>query len=142
MADILTGKITTLPGTLHDVPWGTMCDSHPQDRAEYRVQGETDAISAKVHDMCAFCYQRHQMQEPEAEVEECEWCAAKSKHLQDYRDIREGLLGAIHRICPKCIAEDQASVIDDVPTVAQGFNVRDADQDNDDDGYFLEEDNE
>lgn len=141
MAEILTGQITTAPGHEHTVPWGTMCDNHPEDRAHYRVQGETDALSAKLTDMCEFCYQRHQMQEPDKEVEECEWCTTPSTNLADYRDLKEGLLGDIYRVCPKCIHEDQHNIIDEVPSEKMGFNVRNADEDNDDDTVFLNEDN-
>ena len=51
MADV-TGRISTLPGSGHKVPDGTMCDNHPDRLATHRVQGETDSFGSEMNDMC------------------------------------------------------------------------------------------
>lgn len=140
MGDIITGHIDTPPGTLHTPPEGACCDKHPSDAATFAVQGDTDAGSAVIHYQCEFCHQKYLMQAPEPEGGDCEWCGQYHPALQDYRNLREGLMAPLERVCPPCIHQDQESIIDDVPSEQDGIDVRDADADlNDDDTYFHDE---
>src|SRR3954463_12051043 len=54
MADV-TGPISTLPGTGHHLPDGTMCDQHPDRPAVARIQGETDSFGCEMNDLCQEC---------------------------------------------------------------------------------------
>jgi hypothetical protein len=54
MSDV-SGPVSTLPGSLHDVPTGAMCDDHPDRPALRRVQGETDSFGAEFLDLCNEC---------------------------------------------------------------------------------------
>ena len=58
MGDV-TGPISTLPGSRHDFPDGTMCDDHPDRKAVARVQGETDSFGSELIDMCQECLDEH-----------------------------------------------------------------------------------
>jgi hypothetical protein len=140
MSDLIAGRVGTPPGTLHPIPPGTPCDKHPDVLSRYRVQGDTDADSAVLHDMCDFCYQTYLMQAPEQEGGCCEWCGKFAKLLQDYRDAKEGFAGPIYQVCEECIHQDQENIVDDLPSQEDGFNVNDADPGlNDDDTYFHDE---
>ena len=114
MADV-TGPISTLPGSSHDLPKGTMCDDHPDRPAIARIQGETDSFGSEMHDMCAECLEEHRayLRSPEAQERRkgrCEWCGNAATDLRDARDYDEGLSGRLYRVCGPCVkrANDEA----------------------------------
>lgn len=130
MADIITGQITTLPGSEHPVPLGTVCDVHTHNRATHRIQGVTDAMSAHLHDMCDICYDIH-MGQQENDAGICSICGQHSDHLTDYQNFRNGFDSAPEPTCPDCIREDQESVIDEVMPEIEDLSIG---HEQDDDG--------
>lgn len=107
MADV-TGPISTLPNSHHDVPKGTKCDEHPDRDAICRVQGETDSFGCEMHDMCQTCLDEHRahLKSPEAEARKtgrCDWCGGDATDLRDARDYDEGMCGRLYRVCGPCI---------------------------------------
>ena len=112
MAEV-TGPISTLPGTIHDLPEGTMCDRHPERRAICRVQGETDSFGAELNDLCRECLDEDRRQMREADHSgRCDWCHEHKPSLRPRRDYEEGMYGRVYYVCDECIqrvnARDQA----------------------------------
>lgn len=107
MADV-TGPISTLPGSGHDVPDGMECDNHPGVKADARVQGETDSFGCEMIDMCAECFAAYRayLASPEAAEDDCgtcDWCKNPATDLRDRRDYEEGMNGPVYRVCAPCI---------------------------------------
>lgn len=114
MADV-TGPISTLPGTGHDVPAGAMCDDHPDRPATHRVQGETDSMGCELLDMCATCFAAHRAAARNADTSgNCDWCKQHAPALRNRRDYEEGMSGSVYRVCTPCIdaqnARDEAEL--------------------------------
>lgn len=106
MADV-TGPISTLSGSRHDFPDGTMCDEHPDRPAVARVQGETDSMGCEMNDLCQECLDKDREWEKSEEAAEwrkgqCEWCKGEATDLRDARDYEEGLNGRVYRVCGAC----------------------------------------
>lgn len=111
MADV-TGPISTLAGTSHDVPEGMMCDNHPEQPAVVRIQGETDSFGCEMEDICQQCVEERrayrcseagQAEELEWRTGACEWCGNHVTDLRDARDYEEGMSGRVYRVCGPCI---------------------------------------
>lgn len=103
MADV-TGPISTLPGSGHDLPEGTMCDQHPDRPAVARIQGETDSFGCEMNDLCEECLKadREYERSAEARTGNCDWCKNVATDLADTRDYDEGMAGPVYRVCGAC----------------------------------------
>lgn len=121
MADV-TGPISTLAGTRHALPDGTMCDEHPDRPAVARIQGETDSFGCEMHDCCQECLDeiRAYARSAEARTGQCDWCKQQATDLRGRRDYDEGLYGRVYRVCGACakrsderIAEEAREYEDD-----------------------------
>lgn len=99
----VTGPISTLPGSSHLLPEGTMCDDHPDVFAVKRLQGETDSFGSEMFDACQSCVDEQERYIKEARSGNCEWCGKSSDHLSNRRDYDEGSCGPIYRVCLPCI---------------------------------------
>lgn len=99
MADV-TGPISTLPGSSHSVPKGTMCDAHPERPAIARIQGETDSFGSEMHDCCEECVK--EIRSTPRRVGVCDWCKAKNVETRPHRDFEEGLYGPVYDVCAEC----------------------------------------
>lgn len=99
MAEV-TGPISSLPGTKHPVPKGTMCDNHPNRPATHRVQGETDSFGSELHDECDECHAAVLAEPPP--TGNCDWCKAPDQELVHMRDFEEGLAGPVYMVCKPC----------------------------------------
>ena len=111
MGDV-TGPISSLPGTSHQVPNGMTCESHPDRPAVARIQGETDSMGCEMIDLCQACidkdraYRLSDAGKAEAAAERCgccDWCSREATDLRDARDYEEGMCGRIYRVCGACI---------------------------------------
>lgn len=104
MADV-TGPISSLPGSSHDLPIGTMCDSHPDRMAVARIQGETDSFGCEMSDCCQECADeiRAYARSAEARSGQCDWCKNEATDLRDRRDYDEGMAGPVYRVCGDCV---------------------------------------
>ncbi len=115
MADV-TGPINRLPGQVHLVPEGQMCDNHPERKAISRIQGETDSFGAELHDMCEECLAAHRAFVPEPK--ECPACKATAR-LFPWRDYTEGSSGPVYYYCRPCIQslkDEFLNELDDLTT--------------------------
>ncbi|PDT77254.1 hypothetical protein [Bradyrhizobium sp. C9] len=103
MADV-TGPISSLPGSRHDLPDGTMCDQHPDRPAVARVQGETDSFGCEMNDLCEECLkaERDYAQSAEARTGTCDWCKGPATDLAPTRDYEEGMSGPVYEVCGAC----------------------------------------
>jgi len=102
MSDV-TGPISSLPGSLHDVPDDMMCDNHPDRPAIHRVHGETDSFGCELNDLCEECYaQQYVESSAPQEAFPCDYCKTKSTDLRAIRDPDEGLCGPVYYVCPEC----------------------------------------
>ena len=101
MADV-TGPISSLPGSLHIVPKGTMCDDHPDRPAVRRVQGETDSMGSEMHDMCQECCDAEKTATDDSGGV-CDWCNQQVAKLCHTRDHDEGLYGPVYLVCDDCL---------------------------------------
>jgi hypothetical protein len=117
MADV-TGPISTLSGSSHHLPEGTMCDRHPRRKAVARIQGETDSFGSEMNDMCQKCLDQHRayLKSP-ANVEhrkgQCEWCKQPAEDLRDRRDFEEGLTGRVYRVCGNCVKKENERLVEE-----------------------------
>lgn len=108
----VTGPISSLPGAMHAMPIGTMCDEHPDAPAVRRVQGETDSFGCEMYDMCQACLDGHLRYRASAESRSgmCDWCKAETTDLRNTRDYDEGMYGSVYRVCGKCLkSQDDAA---------------------------------
>jgi hypothetical protein len=103
MGDV-TGPISTLPGTMHELPDGAMCDEHPDRHAVARIQGETDSFGCEMIDCCQDCLDeiRAYNHSSDARTGKCDWCKSDATDLSDHRDYDEGLYGPVYRVCGAC----------------------------------------
>lgn len=108
MADV-TGPISTLPGSMHAVPEGTVCDWHPDRPAVKRIQGETDSFGSEMNDVCQECYDDIRKSES-AHEGFCDWCKAEVKDLRPRRDYEEGLSGPVYYVCGECVRKDHERI--------------------------------
>ncbi|MDF3208452.1 MULTISPECIES: hypothetical protein [Mesorhizobium] len=103
MADV-TGPTSSLPGSSHDFPDGTMCDDHPDRPAVARIQGETDSFGSERNDMCQECLDEHREYMKNADHSgACDWCKQHKPHLRPQRDYEEGMSGRVYEVCDACI---------------------------------------
>lgn len=100
----VTGPIRSLPGTVHDLPQGQMCDVHPDRPAVARIQGETDSMGCELMDCCQECAAeiRDYARSAEAGTSKCDWCKKDATDLRDRRDYEEGMNGPVYRVCGAC----------------------------------------
>jgi len=105
MADV-TGPISTLPGSIHRLPAGAMCDDHPDRPAVKRIQGETDSFGSEMNDLCQECVDALNQAEPTEG--QCQWCHATAI-LKPQRDWEEGSSGPIYYVCSNCITKNRES---------------------------------
>lgn len=93
----------SLPGHLHSIPDGTMCDNHPDLLATKRVQGETDSFGCEMHDFCAECYAEYKREVEESDTSGyCDFCKSFANKLRNRRDYEEGLNGPVYQVCESC----------------------------------------
>lgn len=100
----VTGPISTLPGTAHDFPDGTMCDLHQDRPAVARIQGETDSFGCELNDMCQECLAEYREEMAAADWSGvCDWCKEHKPRLWPQRDYEEGMHGRVYEVCDACI---------------------------------------
>ena len=99
------GPVSSMPGSSHEFPAGSMCDMHEDRPAVKRIQGETDSFGCEYVLMCSECYDEHRKYREEQfkQEERCDWCATMKTGLRDHRDYDEGMSGRLYRVCSDCI---------------------------------------
>lgn len=96
-----TGPIGTLPGAVHILPPGTMCDVHPDRPAVARIQGETDSMGSELNDCCQECVDEIRNAPPTKST--CDWCKTKDVVTVPKRDYEEGMNGPVYQVCRPCV---------------------------------------
>jgi hypothetical protein len=99
MAEV-TGPIATLPGALHNLPDGTMCDVHHDRPAVSRIQGETDSFGSELWDCCQECLDDMKKEPPQPCT--CDWCKTPNVITSPMRDYEEGMYGRVYEVCKTC----------------------------------------
>lgn len=110
MADV-TGPISSLPGSFHVAPKGSMCDDHSDRPAVRRVQGETDSMGSEMHDLCQSCFDQLQTAQSTPLIAICDWCKTTAE-LRPMRDFEEGRNGPVYDVCIACSAKHVAQTMD------------------------------
>jgi hypothetical protein len=107
------GPVSSMPGSHHSLPEGTVCDSHPERLAVVRIQGETDSFGCEFCCMCQECLDEYRAYlAAEREVEhQCDWCKQRKTGLRPRRDHDEGSAGPVYQVCPDCITRDNERAI-------------------------------
>lgn len=117
MAEVI-GPCSTLPGALHKVPAGTMCDKHHDVPATHRVQGETDSFGAELNDKCQACYDKYRAavdaHKAEAATGTCDWCRSHATDLRPRRDFEEGMYGRVYDVCGACVKKENERLQDEL----------------------------
>lgn len=110
----VTGPISTLPGTVHKIPAGMVCDDHPHRRAVVRIQGETDSFGSEMADLCQECYDK--CLEPSEEISEhfCDWCKCRVEKVEPMRDFEEGRCGPVYYVCASCAENYKKKALEDL----------------------------
>lgn len=139
MADV-TGPISTLPGTSHSFPKGTMCDSHPERPAVARIQGETDSFGSEMNDMCQACLDAHRtaMKAWRERTAMCDWCKCEANDLRDFRDIDEGMAGPVYQVCSSCRQKAYEAIEEELKESDAEFDFGDYDDYDGDDDYGID----
>lgn len=105
-----SGPIRTLPGSVYVTPPGyCMCDECDTQKAEYRLQGETDSFGAEFSDLCGACFEKalkRIAQQPMAG--RCDYCKKDAPLLKPTRDPEESFCGPVYYVCEPCRAKQQA----------------------------------
>lgn len=98
------GPVTTLPGSVSKGLWES-CDKHPKVHANYRLQGETDALGAEYHYLCEECYQEHlkESEKQKDDLLECDHCGCMKSDVRAVRDPDEGTAGKVYWVCEECV---------------------------------------
>lgn len=114
MADV-TGPIASLPGAVHSVPKGQMCDDCANEGLQVpavkRIQGETDSFGSEMYDVCQKHYDAYKALPDEMANGCCDWCKCAATDLKPFRNTDEGMAGPVYYVCGVCRkqAYDQAS---------------------------------
>jgi len=102
---VSSGGVSSLPGSHHPMPEGTMCDDHPDKPAVRRVQGETDSFGCEYICMCQSCYDTYTSYRSSLNgahhVGKCS-CGNQETPLFAKRDYDEGLSGPVYYVCSSC----------------------------------------
>lgn len=145
MADV-TGPISTMPGSTHEVPEGMMCDDHPDRPAVKRVQGETDSYGSEMIDMCQECYDQHLEEKKNPIIGTCDCCKATQVEVFPRRSFEEGPAGRIYDYCKGCMAKEAeylqrefGSPDDDIPDIDEVWLDDDWPPDEDEEDDILDE---
>ncbi len=98
------GPVSTLPGSVHELPVGATCDEHPDRKAVVCIQGETDSFGADFAYMCEECRQADiaYKRSEEASSGTCDWCKMEVTTLAYTRDYEEGTNGPVYKVCKPC----------------------------------------
>ena len=108
MANV-TGPCSTLPGSSHHFPEGTMCDYHPDRPAVIRIQGETDSMGAEYEDLCEECLKADRERVKNEDTSgNCDWCKRHADKLFHRRSTDEGSHGPVYLVCKPCIDRSNA----------------------------------
>lgn len=102
-----SGPVSSMPGSQHRVPAGTMCEDHPDRPAVTRIQGETDSFGAEYICMCQECLDAHiEYRNAQLLVNKfCDWCKSVSTNVKPFRDMDEGMSGPVYQVCLACRAQ-------------------------------------
>lgn len=102
--------VSSMPGSSHSFPVGSMCDTHDDRPAVRRVQGETDSFGCEYLLMCQECVQAMLAYVPEPAF--CEGCKTVQV-LGAWRDPDEGQAGPVYHYCRECRQRMNASFIEE-----------------------------
>jgi hypothetical protein len=82
------------------------CENHPEIKAEWRIQGDTDSFGAEYYYYCLDCYKKEKelIQNEEPMRGMCDWCH-KGGELRWHRDLDEGMSGPVYKICKPCLSK-------------------------------------
>lgn len=132
MAACSRGPVSTMPGSLHNVPAGAGCDEcaeHNFEPATKRVQGETDSFGCEYIDFCEYHYKEYTKEVDKPVAGTCDWCKQHSDDLRQHRDFEEGLHGPLYDVCRPCIRKEAAAL-------AEELELFDRDEEERGDGSF------
>ncbi len=117
----VSGPTASMPGSAHDLPVGSMCDTHPEQLARSRIQGETDSFGAEYNDMCQTCLDEHSTSAIKARnrTGTCEWCRTPDVRVRLRRDFEEGLAGRIYDVCDECIRKENERLQTELDEISQ-----------------------
>lgn len=100
------GRVSSMPGSSHSLPEGTMCDDHPDRPAVKRIQGETDSFGCEYICMCQECADKHAAYRKELNggdhIGSCS-CGNRDVPLFAKRDWEEGNSGPVYYKCRACV---------------------------------------
>lgn len=109
----VSGPCSTLPGSMHTLPAGSMCDDHEDRPAVRRIQGETDSFGAEYFDVCQECYDAFKNRDrTEDATGTCEWCKQSATDLRKRRDPDEGQAGPVYDVCGACVRRENERLLD------------------------------
>lgn len=107
----VSGPCSSMPGSVHRVPLGTMCDDHPDRLATKRIQGETDSFGAEFIDCCDECESRILDDKMSGT---CDWCHTYAEELRPRRDFEEGISGPVYQVCCACVKKENDALTDEL----------------------------
>lgn len=93
------GPVSSMPGSSHFLPEGSMCDQHDDRPAVRRAQGETDSFGCEYVLQCAECMEASRAYVPDPGF--CSQCKTLQV-LGAWRDPDEGRAGPVYHYCREC----------------------------------------
>jgi hypothetical protein len=108
------GRVSTMPGSQHPIPDGTMCDDHPDRPAVTRIQGETDSMGCEYFCACQDCLDKFRSEKEALQggshLGPCS-CGAQNVPLFARRDYDEGSAGPLYYKCRSCTDKWDVAVL-------------------------------
>lgn len=141
----VSGPVSSLPGSVHALPEGAICDDCSKNPATVRFQGETDSFGAEYHILCGDCLSktREEIREERNKPSRCDYCKTDQVGCSPMRDYEEGMAGPVYSVCPTCRARVNARIqeeLDAADDYDDGHYIGDRyDQDGDDNDLFDDE---
>ncbi len=116
------GPVSSMPGSLHDLPAGTMCDTHADVQAVKRLQTETDSFGCEYACLCQPCLDQHRVYAAArlAEERHCDWCRGLKTGVRDHRDMDEGMSGPVYQVCGECRSKEAAAAAEELASMDDG----------------------
>ena len=107
------GRVSSMPGSFHSFPDGTVCDEHPDRPAVQRIQGETDSFGCEYFCVCQECLDAFRAERKALQggshLGPCS-CGASCVPLFARRDYDEGSAGPLYYKCRSCADKWDAAV--------------------------------
>ncbi len=121
------GPVSSMPGSQHSVPSGSMCDTHHDRPAVARIQGETDSFGCEYLLVCQECKDeiRKGQDEDYKRLQFCDWCRQEKSECRPHRDMDEGMSGPLYTVCGDCRSREIQRALEELDAETGAYDFVD-----------------